>query len=374
MIRVAHVITMLELGGAQENTLHTVAHLDRSRFEVALYYGPGGILDPEARQIEGALIDPVESLVRPISPRDDARALRDLVRRFRAFAPHIVHTHSSKAGIVGRLAARAANVPVIVHSIHGFGFYEGQAAAAHAAFVAAEVAAAKVTDAFISVSRANIAEGRARGIIGARHRVELIRSGFDLAAFRREAEDGPRLRAELGLTKEDEVFVAIANLKPQKDPLVLVRAMALVARRRPKAVLLYVGDGDLRGAVEAEIARLRIEPRFRLLGWRRDVAALIGASDVVVLSSIFEGLPRSAVQAVLARRPFVGTRVDGTPEIIHDGTNGFLVEPRSPERLAEAMERGMIERPVDPEDERRVLDWDATRMVAAQERLYESLV
>lgn len=373
MISVAHVITMLELGGAQENTLSTVRGLDRTRFDVALIFGPGGILDEEARSIPAARITPVPELVRQISPRYDLGAVRALVRIFRETRPQIVHTHSSKAGVVGRIAARIARVPKVVHSIHGFGFHEGQPAPKFAAFLAAERAAARLTDAFIGVSSANLAEGRARGIIGPRHQVALIRSGFDLERFRAEAAGGAVLREELGLDRTDEVIVSIANLKPQKDPLTLVRAMALLAPRRPRAVLLYAGDGELRPEVEAEISRLGLTGRFRLLGWRRDIPALIAASDVVALSSIFEGLPRSAVQALVARRPFVGTRVDGTPEVIHHGRNGFLVEPRSPEALAGALERGLIERPVDPADERRVLDWDVHTMVRQQEELYAKL-
>lgn len=373
MIAVAHVITMLELGGAQENTLYTVGHLDPSRFRVGLFYGPGGILDREAKQL-GATIAPVPSLVREISPVLDVTALRDLTRLFRSWRPDVVHTHSSKAGIVGRFAARAAGVPLIIHSIHGFGFHEGMSARKQAVFVAAERAAARVTRAFIGVSRANLAEARARGIISAAHDVTLIRSGFDLAAFRAEASLGASLRASLGFGAADEVLVAVANLKPQKDPLTLLRAFALLAPRRPRAVLLYAGDGELRPEVEREIASLGLGDRFRLLGWRRDIPALIGASDVVVLSSIFEGLPRSAVQAIAARRPFVGTRVDGTPEVIRNGKNGFLVEPRSPSALADAMEQALIQRPIDPADEERVLDWDADRMVRAQEALYTRLL
>lgn len=369
-ISVAHLITMLELGGAQENTLYTCAHLDRARFEVSLLFGPGGMLDDEAARLTDARIVPIPHLVRPIAPADDARCIAELVRHLREIRPDIVHTHSSKAGILGRLAAKAAGVPRIVHSIHGFGFYEGQAKIAHALFLNAERAAARVTDAFIGVSRSNLAEGRALGLIGAQQEAVLIRSGFDLKAFRRECARGPALRAELGFGPDDEVLVSVANLKPQKDPLTLVRALSEVVRARPRTVLLYAGDGELRGEVEREIARLSLGDHVRLLGWRRDVPALIAAADVVVLSSIFEGLPRSAVQALVARRPFVGTRVDGTAEVIRNGRNGFLVEPRSPARLATAIIQALTERPVDPEDVERVEEWSADRMVRQQEALY----
>ncbi len=169
-------------------------------------------------------------------------------------------------------------------------------------------------------------------------------------------------------------MVSIANLKPQKDPLTLLRAAALLRARRPHVHGLFAGDGELRAEVEAERARLGLERCFHLLGWRRDVAALLGAADVVALSSIFEGLPRSAVQAVVARRTCVATRVDGTPEIIRDGRNGYLVEPRDPARMADALERALIHRPIDPDDEALVEAWDERVMVDAQAALYDELV
>jgi glycosyltransferase involved in cell wall biosynthesis len=385
LITVAHVITKLEMGGAQENTLYTAEHLDRSRFRVLLIYGPGGYYDELAREMAELERHEIPELVREVRPKLDARCgirLRALFKKAqeehrerggdpRAF---IVHTHSSKAGVLGRFAARAAGVPKIVHTIHGFGFHEGQPELQRSAFIAAELAASHVTDAFISVSKASLAEGQARGIVRSEHKVALIRSGFALDEHRMAATLREKARQKLGLSEDDEVIVAIANLKPQKDPLTLVAAFAELAAKRPRALMLYAGDGSLRDKVEHAIAEAGIGERFRLLGWREDVPDLLAAADVVALSSVFEGLPRSAVQAVAAKRPFVGTRVDGTSEVIRDGRNGFLVEPRDPHAFAQALERALIERPVDPEDEERIEEWDADAMVEAQERLYAELV
>src|SRR5262249_10327449 len=151
--------------------------------------------------------------------------------------------------------------------------------------------------------------------------------------------------------------------KPQKDPLTLVEAMRILAERRPNAVLLYAGDGQLRGKTEQAIAAAGLEKRVVPLGGREGGPGLLAAAGGVVLASLFEGLPRSAVQALAARRPFVGTRVDGTAEIIRDGKNGFLVEPRDARGLARALEQALIERPVDPEDVVRVLEWEPDLMV-----------
>ena len=166
-IRVCHVITLLELGGAQENTLYTVSHL-RAPFRPLLVCGPGGILDEDARRL-GVEVRFVPSLVRAVRPFRDLAALLALARIFREERPDIVHTHSSKAGILGRLAARLAGVPRVVHTIHGYGFHAAQPWAEHRAFLALERLAARCTDRFIAVSRANREEGLARGQIGRAH-------------------------------------------------------------------------------------------------------------------------------------------------------------------------------------------------------------
>ncbi len=382
---VVHIITRLELGGAQENTLYTCAHLDRRRYRVRLAFGPGGYLDEQAERVEDLPLWRIPNLVREIRPRADVRALTDLTALLRqerrahaaeGLDPHrfIVHTHSSKAGILGRLAAKLAGVPVVIHGIHGFGFHDGQHPAKFAAFLGAERAAARLTHGFFSVSEASLQEAYDRGIVRAHHFARIVRSGMVLDDFRSGPDQRAASRAALGLSKDIEVVLTIANFKPQKDPLTLIEAFAEVARRRPSAVLLFAGDGPLRPAVEAAVEKHLLTNRVRLLGWRRDVPDLLAACDVVALSSIFEGLPRSAVQAVAARRPFVGTNVDGTPEIIRHGENGYLVPPRNASALAEAIDAGLTHRPVDDADEIRVRAWDAERMVRDQEAAYEALL
>ena len=385
LITVVHLITRLELGGAQENTLHTCEHLDRGRFRVVLGYGPGGHLDERAQKMPKAERQPIAPLVRQVQPRADAAAFGAVVRMLRAqMTAHraagldprrfVVHTHSSKAGVIGRFAAAVVRVPVVVHGIHSFAFHQGQHPAKFAMYLAAEHAAATVTDAFFCVSEANLREGRERGIISRRHEALVVRSGMDLRVYRTDEKKRARCREALDLPADAEVVLTIANFKPQKDPLTMVSAFRQVARARPRALLLFVGDGELRGAVETALREARLDGRVRLLGWRRDVPDLLAACDVVALSSVFEGLPRSAVQAVAARRPFAGTNVDGTPEIIRHGKNGFLVEPRDPNALAGAIERALEHRPIDPEDEDRIRAWDADRMVTAQQDAYLRLV
>ena len=221
VLRVCHVITRLELGGAQENTLYTVTHL-RAPFEAALVCGPGGLLDDEAKSCD-VPVRFVPSLVRPLSPGRDLAALLALVRIFREDRPDIVHTHSSKAGILGRLAARWASVPKVVHTIHGYGFHSRQSFWQRRLFLGLERLAARCTDRFIAVSRANLEEGVRLGLFTA-DRVSLIRSGVNLPEFRQGARGG--LRRELALKEDVPLVGMVACLKPQKDPMTFVEVAA----------------------------------------------------------------------------------------------------------------------------------------------------
>ncbi|OLD65075.1 MAG: hypothetical protein AUI47_03000, partial [Acidobacteria bacterium 13_1_40CM_2_68_5] len=321
-VRVCHVITLLEPGGAQDNTLYTVSHLDAS-FVPSLVCGRGGALDGEARRL-GVPLRFVPSLVRPVRPHLDALALLSLARLFRKERPDIVHTHSSKAGVLGRLAARLAGVPRVVHTIHGFGFHESQRWPVRRAFIALEGLVARLTTRFIAVSRANLETGVALGLF-TRDRVSLIRSGVRLAEFERAAGiggsrgAGPTFREEIGVPRNAPLVGMIACLKPQKSPLTFVEVAARVVRELPGTVFVLAGDGELRGEVERRAAALGLRESFRLLGWRRDVPRVMAALDVMLHTSLWEGLPRVLPEAIASGVPIVATGVGGTVDILRDG-------------------------------------------------------
>jgi glycosyltransferase involved in cell wall biosynthesis len=374
--RVCHVITLLELGGAQQNTLYTLAHLDRERFEPMLVSGKGGLLDPEAERIPSLHRVFLPQLVRPADPAQDAQALFALFRVFREWRPDIVHTHSSKAGILGRWAAHLAGVPVIVHTVHGFGFHSGQPARERRLFRWLEAATSRITTRVLAVSRTNLEEGVAQGVLP-RGRVSLVRSGISLSDFRNgSAPDGVRER--LGIPRGAPVAGMIGCLKPQKAPLDWVRACARIAAEIPAAHFLLVGDGELREAVETEVARLGLEARFHLLGWRRDIPGILRSTQVIALPSLWEGLPRVIPEAMASGLPVVATRVDGTPEAVEDGVTGFLVDPHDVEGLARRVARLLA----DPDEARRmgerartrVGEFDIDEMVRRQEAIYEDLL
>lgn len=373
-LRVAHVITRLELGGAQRNTLHTVQHLDRSRFEPLLITGEGGILDEEARRSD-VPVHFLSSLVRPVAPVRDPTALLRLAALFRSVRPDIVHTHSSKAGILGRAAAYLARVPVIVHTVHGFGFHPRQARLKRWSFVAAERLISPLTTHFIVVSEANRQEGARRGLFSG-SRVTLIRSGVDLARFREATPAHEVLRAA-GVPEGAPLVGMVGCLKPQKAPADFVAVAARVAARSPAAHFVLVGDGELRPVVEAAVRAAGLDDRFHLLGWRDDVDRLLKCFDVVAHTSHWEGLPRVFLEALAAGRPVVATGVDGAPDVVREGVNGYLVAVGDLDGMA-ARIAGLL---ADPAARERLgaaglstpREFEIREMVGAQERLYRRL-
>jgi len=385
-VKVIHVITRLELGGAQENTLYTLGHLQRGEFRGMLVTHPEGILADEAREAKGYEKVFLPALVREVKPFSDLKALVQLTRLFRremraakddaGGRAVLVHTHSSKAGILGRTAARLAGVPVVVHSIHGYGFHPYQPRLVRSFYVLLERLVARWTTHFIAVSQANIDQGLSLGLFRP-SQVTLIRSGIEIDVFRSKARERAAARAALGLSPSDRVAGMVACFKPQKNPVDFVRLAALVSAQVPAARFVLAGDGLLRPEVEEAVRRSGLQERFHLLGWRRDIADIIAAFDVLVLTSLWEGLPRVFPQAMAAGRPIVAYRVDGAPEAVADGVSGHLVEPGDFEsaaaRVVEILKDPALGAALGEAGAGRVHEFDASRMVKQQEELYRRL-
>ena len=376
--RVIHLVTKLELGGAQQNTLYTVGHLDRERFSVALWAGDGGILNDDARAIPGLDFVIVPELVREISPKNDWAALWKLRRMLKAEAagglPVVVHTHSSKAGILGRIAAWLAGVPVIIHTYHGFGFNDFQRLPVKWAYIAAEWLTGRVTDESVAVSRANLDRAVHLGLAPVGH-IRLIRSGIAIADFAPRPIDRAVKRRELGLDPDLPLALMVACLKQQKCPLDFVRVAAEAIKHAPEAQFAIAGDGELRPELEAAIRDAGLANRFKLLGWRRDVPELLWCADALVLTSLWEGLPRVYPQAMAAGLPVVGTCVDGAAEAVCDGETGWLFAPHDvagmATRLGELLNDPARAREMGAAGRARVAEFDIDLMVRQQEELYE---
>jgi glycosyltransferase involved in cell wall biosynthesis len=332
-LRVLHAITMLELGGAQRNTLDTVTSLDHREFTIALACADRGVLLPEARALTDVALFELPHLRREVRPLADMKAFSEIRGAIRNFAPDVVHTHSSKAGILGRLAAHREGVPVIVHSIHGFGFGPYQSCPVRHALLNAERLAARWTTAFIAVSRRNLEDGVRLGLFPA-SRARVIRSGINLAPFRAHC-GGEAVRRELGIPASAPLVVQIACFKPQKAPERFVEIASRLAPHFPETHFLLVGDGALRGRLERLRREASLGGRLHMPGWRRDVPAILDAATVVTLTSRFEGLPRVLVEALAAGVPVVAMAVDGVSEVVRDGENGFLLPADNVAAVAE---------------------------------------
>lgn len=324
--KVCHIITQLELGGAQENTLYTVANLDKEKFQPLLITGRGGYLDDKAKQIPGLKIYFSRFLVRPVSPIKDIFALLRIYFILKKEKPTIVHTHSSKAGILGRWAAYWANIPVIIHTFHGFGFNPYQKKIIQKIFIWLEKKTAKISQSLIAVSEENMKYGVANNI-GKAEQYKVIHSGIEMDKFSVPLEKQSVVGEELGLSEDNLVVGMVACFKIQKSPLDFVRMAELVKKEINLAKFVLIGDGELRGQIEKTIKNRNLAGDVFLLGWRQDIPELISIFDVFVLTSLWEGLPRVLLEALASGEPVVATDVNGNREVIKHGENGFLVKP-----------------------------------------------
>ena len=330
-MRVTHIITRLVVGGAQENTVATVLGLrQKTGVEVSLIsgptVGPEGSLEPELKKIPG-LLTIVPELIRAVHPLKDFLALRHLENILREQKPDIVHTHSGKAGILGRLAARRAGVPVIIHTIHGPSFGNFQNAAANFIFRAAEQYAARATTHFIVVADAMKDQYLAAGI-GQPGQYTKIFSGFPLEPFL-AAKNDLELRRKLGIEPGDFVIGKIARLFKLKGHDDLFAVAPELIRQNPKIKFLLVGDGEWRGRFENLARTLGLEKYFIFTGLvtPAEVSRCVGIMDALVHLSLREGLPRALPQALAAAKPVVAYDCDGAKEVCLDGQTGFLVQP-----------------------------------------------
>ena len=335
-MRVAHVITeSAPFGGAQRNTLLSVIGLARRGIATELVCGPGGRLIAAAQEA-GVPVHVVERLVRPPAPGADVAALAALVRLFRARRYDVVHTHSVKAGCLGRLAARLAGVPLIVHTIHGVPFeIDGRLRAR--VYLAYERLLAPVTARVVCVGEALRQEVAGWGVV-APEKLLTIYSGIDFDAYA-PTRDAPTVRRALGLEHAHPIVGSVGRLTACKAQGDLVDALALLAARRPSAALVLVGDGELRDQL-AQRARARgVQGRLRLLGERDDVPDLLAAFDVYAMSSRWEGVGRALTEAMFVGLPVVATPVYGVKEVVRHEETGLLVPPGDPAALAAAVER-----------------------------------
>lgn len=382
-LKVLHVITRLILGGAQENTLFTVEGLqERPGCEVWLATGPP--IGPEGQLVDRARAKGVRLLLVPelrraIHPGRDLVSFFRLASICRRLRPHVVHTHSSKAGILGRLAARASGVPVVVHTIHGLPYHPYQGRLANLAYRWAEWIAARVSHCIITVSDHMAERAAAAGVVP-RERMQTIYSGMEVEPFLApRPERVEALRRRYGIAPGNRLVGVVARLAPLKGHEYLFAAAETLVPRHPELKFLLVGDGELRATFEEELARKKLRERFIFCGLvpPDQVPEHLALVDVVAHPSLREGLARVLPQGILAGKPVVSFDLDSAGEVVVPGKTGWLVPAEDSAGLAQAIEsalKGGLPAWTAIERERFVERFRAQAMVSAIHSLYHRLL
>jgi glycosyltransferase involved in cell wall biosynthesis len=381
-VHIVHVITRLIIGGAQENTLLTCEGLHERGYQVTLISGP--TRGPEGSLVErarggGYRFMEMPELIRAVNPWYDARARRHLAIDFRDLKPDVVHTHSSKAGIVGRFAAHDAGVPVVVHTIHGMSFNRTQSWPVRKLYAWLEWMAARRSHAIVAVADAMVEQSVAARICR-REKLTTIYSGMEVGRFTPTDRGRDAARRSWGVGEDQIVIGTVARLFRKKGYEQLLPIMAAAAKRDPGLRFVWIGDGAQRSEYEAELSRLGLRERTTLAGLvpPESIPELLAGFDILAHTSQWEGLPRAVVQALLLRVPAVAFDIDGTPEVVLDGETGRLVKLGDTDGFVQAL----LALAADAEVRKRMgaagrarclerFDW--RRMVDALEKLYHRL-
>ncbi len=334
-MKIAHIITRMCQGGAQENTWLTVSHQMKRGYAVDLITGPVGTNEKKLKYpLDGMSVFYVRELVREISPLKDAVAFAKIFRLLLRGKYDVVHTHTSKAGVIGRIAARLAGVPAIIHTPHGNVFYGYFSTLRTGLFTFIEKVLVRFTDTVVAITDNCMKEHLSRGI-GRRSAYVIIPSGVEEEKYDRKLFDGSRLlRKELGIPGDAFLAGCASRLVPVKGLRYLIESMTFLDESFRLAI---AGDGEEKDALEEYAREKNLEKRIFFLGMLADIRQFLSEIDVFVLPSVNEGMGRVLVEASLMGVPCVGTDVGGIPNVIVDGKTGFLVPCRSGKDIAEKL-------------------------------------
>jgi len=338
-IRVLRLFSRLNIGGPAIHVILTTAGLDPKRYDSLLVVGreedrEGNFLN--LAEAKGIPLRIIPTFGRRIDPLRDLITLVSLFRLMRRERPDIVHTHTAKAGALGRVAARLAGVPVVVHTFHGsvFDGYFGPSVARFFQWI--ERILALGTDTIVAVSE-RVAADLAERKIAPRKKIEVVPLGLELGRFQDVQQRRGELRRELGVPPRARLVGSVGRLVAIKDLGTLLRSMVQLSATQPDAILLVVGDGPDRPALEMEAERLGLGSRARFLGFRDDLERIYADLDVAVNCSLNEGTPVALIEAMASGVPVLATAVGGTPDLLDEGRLGRLVPPGDPNALARAL-------------------------------------
>lgn len=380
-IRILHIITRLIPGGADGNTVQTVRGLDARHYRVDLV--TGGQYDPAflaASDLPRVII--LRDLVRNPSPWRDIKVVIRLVRIIKKNRYHIVHTHTAKAGILGRFAGALCHTPVVVHTLHGSTFHRSMSPRVSRMYRFFERLAARVTSQFVTVGD-DLRDIYVRAGVGQADRYVTIRSGFELQRFllneRQIALKRRKICAELGIDGDIFIIGSASRLEPRKGQNFLLRAAKTLLQKHDDIVFIIAGDGPSARELRLLAQSLDIDDRVLFLGHRQDIAEVMAAMDVFVLSSLWEGLPQVLVQAAALGKPIVTFDIEGAKEIVSAGENGFVVAKGDVTALTQAVDYLVSDRPKAAQmgaygKKFVTYDYDREVMVRRITELYQNLI
>jgi len=388
-IKVIHIITRLDKGGSAENTLLTAGGLDKQIYDVLLVKGlsiESGMAEGEAGAVEksireaekeGVRIITVPGLIRRISPFYDFKTFFALIKILRYERPHIIHTHTSKAGILGRWAAYFCRAPIIIHTPHGHVFWGYFGRLKTAFYIILEKITANITDKIIALTEQE-KNDHLHFRIASGDKFSVVHSGIKLDKFSNLSADPATMRRKLGIAEGDLVVGTTGRLTPVKGHRHLIEAAGNIVDARPNTTFVFLGDGELSDELKNMASRLGMKEKVKFLGWRPDVAEVMSVFDLFVLPSLNEGMGRVLVEAMALGKPIVASDVGGIPDLVVHGKNGCLVPPGDAQSLSAAI-RDLLE---NPEKRKRMgengkkiaADYGADEMVQKIALLYQNML
>jgi len=387
-IKVIHVITRFDKGGASENTFLTVRGLDKDKYEVILIRGlseesrmgaeEAAAVERNLREAEksGVRVIAIPELVRNIHPLKDLKTLFALIGLFKIEKPHIVHTHTSKAGILGRWAAFLAKVEIIVHTPHGHVFWGYFNKWKTACFIILERLSAAITDKIITLTDQE-KKDHLRFKIAPDKKFAVIHSGVDLTAFSEPRINAAAMRKKLGIPPEAIVVGTAGRLTPIKGQRYLLEAAASISPRAGNLFFIFLGDGELADELDKTSSLLGIK-NVMFLGWRQDVSEIMSTFDIFVLPSLNEGMGKVLVEAMALGKPVVASDVGGIPDLVTNHHNGLLVPPANVEGLVESINLLLNDQAKRKEMGEKgkdvAADYSAEAMIRKIERLYDEIL
>jgi glycosyltransferase involved in cell wall biosynthesis len=378
MIHVLHIHTLPIISGSGINTFLSMRGMDRSLYAVELAVAPGGPLIELVGQ-DGMKVHTFKHFVQPLNPSKDFLALLDLYVFLRRRGYHVIHTHNSKAGFIGRLAGKWARVPVIVHTVHGFAFHNQEPPWRQMLFRNLERLAAHWCDKMVFISQPLIDWAFTEGI-AKNSKVTKVYSGIELDHFRPvSAGEKKAIRKKWGIRPRDPVVGIVSKLWEGKGHATLIHAFREIKREMAHAKLVIVGEGYLYEDLVAMVNRLGLKDSVLFTGFQRDVFEIMAAFDVAVLPSFFEGMGRVLLEAMAMEKPVVASRVGGIPDLVEDGINGFLVNPGKTrelgERLLKVLRDRKLARKMGKQGRKKTTDrFSAEIMVQAIDGIYRELL